>query len=147
MFRYRVGDETFLMRTSGGIGISSVSKKTNTELLREKVYARLGIDPLPEQVSPDRWRATEWCHEFERLCRNRMFMGGLRYGRLGAPGKPQFDRCKDIKRRVSLYENSGNLEYLVDAANLCQCEFVEGDHPDKHFAAEDDGEHTERKKA
>lgn len=97
---------------------------------------------MPDKANPYKWKGTEWSHEFERLCRNRMFMGGIRYGRLGAEGKPKYDRCKDIKRRITKYEETGNLEYLVDAANLCQCEFVEGDHPNKHFSSDDDGKHT-----
>lgn len=116
------------------------------DLIRARLHDRLAIDPLPEKEDPLRWSGSEWSHEFERLCRNRMFLGGCRYGKLGAEGKPQWDRLSDIKRRLSLYEQTGNLELLVDAANLCQCEFVEGDHPDRHFASDDDGEvHTKTK--
>lgn len=116
--------------------------KSILEHIRENLCQRLKIDPLPAKIYPHELVSTEWSQEFERLQRNRMFMGALRYGRLGAAGKPQYDRCTDIKRRVSKYKDTGNLEYLVDAANLCQCEFVEGDHPNKHFSSADDGEHT-----
>lgn len=113
--------------------------------IREGLHRRLGVDEAPAAVSADEWRGSEWSHEFERLCRARMFCGGLRYGRLGAPGKPQWDRVEDILRRVAMYRETGNLELLVDAANLCQCEYVEGDHPLRHFEAADDGAHTRRK--
>jgi hypothetical protein len=116
------------------------------DLIRQQLHQRLDIDPLPPKEDPLEWAGSEWSHEFERLCRNRMFVGGTRYGKLGAENKPQWDRCSDIKHRISLYERTGNLEYLVDAANLCQCEYVEGDHPLRHFSSEDDGDvHTKRK--
>lgn len=72
-------------------------------------------------------------------------MGALRYGRLGTPGKPQYDRVAEVKKRVSKYEATGNTEFLVDVANMALIEFVEGDHPNKHFKAIDDGEHAKIK--
>lgn len=74
-----------------------------------------------------------------------MLTGCLRYGRLGDKNKPQWDRCLDIQRRLNNYVETGNLEMLVDCANLCMCEFVEGNHPRKHFKSLDDGEHTKEK--
>lgn len=73
--------------------------------------------------------------------------GALRYGRIHAEGKLQYDRIASIEKRLRLYKKSGNQEYLVDCANLCLLEFEEGTHPKKHFAAIDDGEHVERKNA
>ena len=84
----------------------------------------------------------EWCPEFERLMRNRLLQGSLRYGRLGSAGKKQWNRPKDILRRVKLYMSTGNDELLADIANLALLEFVEGVHPNKHFSSVDDGEHT-----
>ena len=79
--------------------------------------------------------------------RNRMIMGALRYGLLGAPGKPQYDRIASIIKRLKFYTEDGNTEHLVDAANLCLCEFVEGTHPLKHFGSVDDcAAHCEIKK-
>ena len=88
---------------------------------------------------------TEWSVDFERLMRNRLTMGAVRYGRLGAAGKPQYDRVASIEKRLAAYVATENTEYLVDIANLCLCEFVEGAHPLKHFASIDDGEHVWQK--
>lgn len=85
--------------------------------------------------------ASEWCPEFETLMRNRLVMGVFRYGLIGAPGKKDWDRIKGIKKRLSQYEATHNTECLVDIANLCLLEFVEGKHPDKHFSSFD-GDHS-----
>lgn len=85
---------------------------------------------------------SEWSSGFERLMRNRLIAGAYRYGKLNEPLKHDYDRVSSIKKRLVLYENDGNTEHLVDIANLCLCEFVEGKHPLKHFKSVDDGEHT-----
>lgn len=75
----------------------------------------------------------------------RLILGGLRYGLIREAGKPTYNRLASMRRRLSLYQDDGNLEHLVDVANLAFLEYVEGDHPKKHFRAADDGEHTGEK--
>jgi len=88
------------------------------------------------------WKHKEqWSHLFETLMRNRLNMGAFRYGPLGEPGKPQYDRCEAIIKRLELYKKTGNLEYLVDIANMALLEFVEGRHPNRHMEATDEGTH------
>lgn len=87
---------------------------------------------------------SEWSYEFEELMRARLIMGAFRYGRLGAPGKPQFDRIAYAIRCLQKYEDTGNLECLVDGANLLLVEFVEGKHPNRHFNSVDDGDHAKK---
>ena len=90
---------------------------------------------------------TEWSPIFERLMRNRLLMGAFRYGRIGAPGKPVYDRVKSCIKRLEQYAATGNKELLVDVANLCLLEFVECVHPLAHFKdSGDDVEHVEVKK-
>lgn len=104
---------------------------------------------LPEteeanQVSSyEELKKTEWSEEFERLMRNRLIIGALRYGRIGAANKPQYDRVNSMIKRLTKYQETGNKEFLVDVANICLLEFVECNHPKQHFHAIDDGEHTE----
>jgi len=95
-------------------------------------------------VTLDELQKTEWSNEFELLMRNRLCMGALRYGRIGANGKPKYNRIDSIIKRMNKFRETGNKEYLVDAANLCLLEFVECDHPNAHFDAIDDGEHVSR---
>ncbi len=114
-------------------------------VLSERLHAQAGIlPPLRHTVnlSLDKLQLTQWSPEFESLMRNRMILGALRYGLLGAPGKPPHDNTPSAIRRIRKYQLTGNLEHLVDAANLCLCEYVEGRHPLRHFTASDDGEHT-----
>jgi hypothetical protein len=83
----------------------------------------------------------EWSYEFERLQRARLIMGRFRYGALGALNKKKYDRLTAIEKKLNAYRKTGNDELLVDIANLCICEFVEGEHPNKHFKTlqENDG--------
>jgi hypothetical protein len=72
-------------------------------------------------------------------------MGAFRYGLLGAKGKPKYDRIECSIRRLREYQLTGNTEHLLDVANMMELEWVEGDHPLKHFQSKDDGEHTKAK--
>ena len=89
---------------------------------------------------------SEWSPDFEQLMRNRLIMGAMRYGKMGDPSKPQYDRISDILRRAKEYKKTGNDELLADIANAALLEYVEGDHPQKHFRSTDpeyESEHTE----
>ncbi len=89
--------------------------------------------------------ASEWSREFERLMRDRLVVGAYRYGLLGAPGKPVYDRLGAIEDKAKEYRLTGNDELLVEIGTGAMCEFVEGTHPKKHFAAGDDTKHLETK--
>lgn len=114
------------------------------EFLRRRLLEKANIQDITyERI--ETLHQTEWSKEFESLMRNRLIVGSFRYGRLGIANKPQYDRCRDIKRRLELYQETGNTENLVDIANLALCEFVEGQHPLKHFAATDSEVHSPQK--
>jgi hypothetical protein len=110
---------------------------TNTEFLRRRLLEKAGLAPAGPSVASElfeEYLRTEWSPLFERRMREKLWQGAFRYGRIGAPGKPQYDRVAEIKRRLAAYVLEGNTEFLVDAANLCLLEFEEGKHPLKHFA-------------
>lgn len=113
--------------------------KSITECIRDYILKEVYIDY-------NKLLKSEWSPEFEQLMRNRLIVGALRYGRLGNLNKPQYDRIASIITRANKYAIIGNSEYLVDIANLALCEFVEGNHPNKHFNSIDDGEHVKEKK-
>lgn len=103
--------------------------------------------PEQEEMPPlSELRRTEWSEQFEELMRARLVMGAFRYGRLRAMGKPQYDRIASARNRLFLFEQTGNLECLVDVANLMLCEFEEGDHPRRHLKSVDDGHHAEARR-
>ena len=100
------------------------------------------VKPVPVLPSLSELRKSEWSPKFETLMRNRLIMGAIRYGLLHDKEKKRYDRIQSIQKRLDLYKVDGNLEHLVDSANLCLMEFEEGNHPKKHFKAIDDGHHT-----
>lgn len=84
-------------------------------------------------------KATQWSEVFEKLMRNRLVMGAVRYGLINEPGKVRFDRISNIIKRCEIYQETGNDELLVDIANMAALEFEEGIHPLKHICSVDDG--------
>lgn len=105
------------------------------ELLRARIHHAKGL-PLHDIGD---LRETEWNSVFEGLMRRRLIMGGLRYGLLGAEGKKRYNRVKDMIKRLQKYDADHNAEHLVDVANLCMCEYHEGQNI---VISIDDGEHT-----
>lgn len=87
-------------------------------------------------------KETEWDATFEKLMRNRLVMGAFRYGLLGKKGDIQYNRISSMVKRLEQYKRTGNKELLVDVANLCLLEFVEGKHPLAHFHAIDENDHV-----
>lgn len=117
--------------------------KTILKHIREHLLQSFQLEQTHKNMpSLSELKRTEWSEEFETLMRNRLLMGAFRYGRLNAPGKPTFDSIGSIKKRIKSYKETGNTEHLVDIANLCLVEFVEGKHPWKHFKSMDDGDHS-----
>lgn len=88
-------------------------------------------------------KQSEWSSEFEQLMRARLLMGRFRYGAMNNPAKGSYDCIASAQRRLAAYLETGNLEHLVDVANLMLVEFVHPSHPNAHFAAADDGPHVE----
>lgn len=113
------------------------------DFLRQHILEQAGIfKPSKRMPELNVLKQTEWSPQFEKLMRNRLIMGAIRYGCLGVKGKPRYDRITSMRQRLDLFEASGNAEHLVDAANLCLLEFEEPNHPQFHFSACDDGIHT-----
>ena len=113
--------------------------------IRKHLLDQVGLsDADVGVVNLDLLERSEWSPDFERFMRNRLIMGALRYGKMGSASKPQYDRISAIVRRVKQYRETGNDEMLVDIANLALLEFVEGEHPQKHFDFLDcESEHVE----
>lgn len=118
---------------------------TNNDYLRQRLELRAGLAKFPEDTTLASLRKTQWCRDFVKYCRNRMIMGGMRYGPFRHPDKPTYDNIDSIIKRAEEYKRTGNDELLCDISNLALCEFVEGIHPKKNFTAEDDGQHVEQK--
>jgi hypothetical protein len=118
--------------------------------IRSRLLAKAGLSE-PPQAKHDfkKLELTEWSPEFERLMRNRLLMGALRYGVLEEKRKrtKPWDLMGAVEKKIALYHETGNTEYLVDIANYCLLEFVCGKRPDKHFTALDNHhDHCQLKK-
>lgn len=120
---------------------------TNTQWLHSRIIAGLDTDPVGTlKHSLESIVQSQVSAEFRTLCDNRMVMGAFRYGLLENQCAGKYDNVNSMIKRLKLYEATGNLEHLVDVANIAMVEFVTSDHPNKHFEAADDGIHTELKK-
>lgn len=111
--------------------------KTTHSFLRDRLLRRAGLmEIVPvERVDYEALKKSEWSPRFEEFMRNRLLMGALRYGRMHAKGKPDYDRLAGARKRLQQYEETGNLECLVDVANMALLEFEEGRHPNRHWDA------------
>lgn len=106
---------------------------------------RVNDTPIGDKAeSLEELQRTEWSPLFESLMKNRLLVGRFRYGRMDDDTKGDYDHIGSIKKRLRLYEQTGNKEHLVDIANLCLVEFVHCKHPKAHFSATDDIIHCEK---
>ena len=130
-------------------------QRTVHEHLREHLWirarreARLPYEHTPWLPDLEQLKQTQWCPWFEQAMRNRLLMGGIRHGLSfgdAEPGKATWDRITDMAKRLGRYKDDGNIEHLVDLANLAMLEAEEGDHPLRHFRARDDSGHAEVKR-
>jgi hypothetical protein len=114
------------------------------DVIRMHLLENAGAPHIPIKRMPDleSLKKTEQNKEFRKLCQNRFIMGAFRYGLMGEPGKARWDRVQSAIDRLKLYQEDGNAEHLVDAANLCELEFDDPNHKNFHFSAADDKIHT-----
>lgn len=116
-------------------------KKNTHDILRDRLLSKKGLlnhTPVAKFNLKDLERS-EWSPEFERLMRNRMIMGALRYVTLEEKRRSAktWDLLGAVRSKILSYQQTGNTEYLVDVANYCLLEFEAGKHPLKHFHASD----------
>lgn len=77
---------------------------------------------------------------FEKMRMSRLIMGAYRYGKIGANSK--YDFVEALKNKLQRYEDTHNLEVLLDIANYAMLEFTKPKYSDARFIAEDDTEHA-----
>lgn len=118
---------------------------TNTELCRQRLLDRLGVDThKPKWKSTDKMFAEiqskqEVLDEMVKMAKDRLVMGSIRYGQ---SAKCTWEVIKSkMETKWQTYVETGNAEMLVDMINYCAIEFKEGSHPNSHFNALDDEAH------
>lgn len=111
---------------------------TNTEWIRNRLHVGAGLPPetpWPVQMTYNEILLDEAKDGFTKLMHHRMIMGRLRYGK--SKRRARFEDLKESMRRIFMYLNEGNQEYLVDAANFLRLEFRHPTHPRAHWNAKD----------
>lgn len=79
-------------------------------------------------------------HEFHQYMVNRMAFSFHKYGPCRDKYPVGADAIASLKKRIDRYLETGNTEWLIDAANFCMIEFVYPSHPKAHFRSTDSDE-------
>lgn len=83
----------------------------------------------------------DYSERFDELRKNRVQLSRLKYGRAEKnfrTGNVNALGC--LQLCIKKYADTGNTEYLVDAANYAMFEFMYPQHPEAHFRATDSHE-------
>jgi hypothetical protein len=113
--------------------------KTSHDIMRRRLLLDAGV----EKITLEDLYESEWSPRFEYMMRHRLIMGSFRYELFEEKKrKLEYDMPGEAIRRIKAFQKSGNLEHLVDAANMLLIEFECGNHPKRHFSATDDGMHN-----
>lgn len=105
--------------------------------------AGTNVSPELKFLPPfEQLRKSEWCDEFEQYIRNHMIVGALRYGLMSEQDYGKNDLIREALKRINKYKTTGNLEHLVDAANMLLLQFVHGRRLGQKIISIDDDEHT-----
>jgi len=111
------------------------------DVARNEGFPHREPSPVSWATSLDLSRS-EWSAQFEAAMRSRLVMGALRYGPLGDGNKPSYDRIAAAIKRLQKFVGTQELDLLVDAANLCLVEFVEGKSTLRHWSRGDSDDHV-----
>jgi len=91
--------------------------------------------PVPRSQAERDVLATEFCERYIDLMRNRMIISYFKYGALAAAYPDKVDALASLRTRLARYAETGNAEWLVDAANFAMIEFMRPRHGTAHFRA------------
>jgi hypothetical protein len=78
--------------------------------------------------------------EFHRRMRQGMTVSFHKYGPLKDAYPHKVNAIASLKKRLRLYEETGNADYLVDIANFSMIEFMRPAHEKFHDSPTDGGE-------
>lgn len=110
-------------------------------------HLRKRLNPQVLSPSLQELRKSQWSRPFETLMRNRLIMGALRYETMANKRKSNhsYDMIGSAITRLQAYQETGNMEHLVDVANLCMLEYDAPSHRSPNWSPTDDGEHVQKK--
>lgn len=70
-----------------------------------------------------------------QMMANRMAFSEQKYGSIENTYPHTKRALTNIKKRLKLYEETGNTEWLIDAANFCIIEHLRPSHKEPYFRA------------
>lgn len=68
-----------------------------------------------------------------------------KYGPIKEAYPHKISALKSLQERLKKYEETGNTEWLIDAANFAMIEYMLPSHPQAHFRGTDSGESPGRR--
>lgn len=71
--------------------------------------------------------------EFHQGMIDRMYTGNLKYGDIRSTFPHTTDALACVQLRIQKYRETGNTEWLIDAANMLMIEFMLPAHPNAHY--------------
>lgn len=86
-------------------------------------------------MTPEEILASRFCPRLIEAMKARLLQGHHKYGPMTLEARMNTDYLANVKLRIAKYEETGNTEWLVDAANYLMFEFRWPSHPDAHFRA------------
>src|SRR4051812_47858337 len=85
---------------------------------------------VPEPIESLGAPASEFSEPFAVAMRKRMAVSFHKYG---AVASAKIDPIASLQQRLDKYAETGNTEWLIDAANFAMIEFMHPRHADAHY--------------
>ena len=80
---------------------------------------------------------SEFSEKFVSGMRDRMEISFHKYGPIADAYPSKVNAIESCNKRVDKYFETGNTEWLIDAANFLMIEFMHPSHPSAHFKGTD----------
>lgn len=84
--------------------------------------------------------SSEFNEQFVQAMRDRMQVSYHKYGPLRDAYPHKVNALESLRARLERYLETGNTEWLIDAANFAMIEYMCPSHPKAHFRATDTNE-------
>ena len=93
--------------------------------------------PTPFLVWAEAVPDTEYSKQFMQGMLNRMAVSFYRYGKIADAYPNDISALDSMDQRLQRYAETGNTEFLMDAANFLMIEFMHPAHRNAHYAPTD----------
>lgn len=90
---------------------------------------------------------SEYDSDFLQGMIDRMAVSYHKYGKAKFARQNGVKPLESLQRRLEKYAETGNTEWLIDAANFAMIEFMDPGHPEAHFRPTDSDESPGRETA